>query len=225
MAAADSTDIRAAGRELIASFKALELAASRRRRPVMLDPRRFFMAAFPLFEYLVFEEQGEGTRGSAPHLMREVDPHLVLAGRSCWRSDDGQLRVDLNELARADATADSRYYGACFWQAGALPLYITATGENRVDACAALGVSIRAQVHPMLARALPVPAAAHPRGRVGARTAQHRSGPLDHPGHDDRAAAVPPRPSPYSRPTGCPPGRPRRAWACITRSMRSSAGT
>jgi len=105
----------------------------------VLDPRRFFTAAFPLFEYLLFEERGEGTRGSAPHLMRDVDPHLVLAGRSCWRGDDGQLRVDLKQLARAGAAADSRYYGARFWQAGPLPLYIPYTGENRVDACAAQG--------------------------------------------------------------------------------------
>jgi hypothetical protein len=91
-----------------------------------------------------------GGRSAAPHLMRDVDPHLVLAGRSSWRDGQGELRVRLDQLARADAGADSRYYGACFWQAGPLPLYIPYTGENRVDACAALGITIRAQVHPMV---------------------------------------------------------------------------
>jgi hypothetical protein len=134
-------------RSLIASFKAVELAAiRRRRRPMVLEPRRFFMIAFPLFEYLLFVETIADVRGTAPNLMRDVDPHLVLAGRSCWRRDDGQLQVDLERLAQANIEADSRYYGACFWQAGPLPLYIPATGENRVDACAALGVTIRAQV-------------------------------------------------------------------------------
>jgi hypothetical protein len=151
MAAADPALSRGACLELIASFRALERAARRRRRrPVALNPRRFFMTAFPLFEYLLFEETIADVRGTAPHLMRDVDPHLVLAGRSCWRGDDGQLQIDLQQLAQANDDADSRYYGACFWQAGPLPLYVPATGENRVEACAALGVTIRAQVHPML---------------------------------------------------------------------------
>jgi hypothetical protein len=108
------------------------------------------MTAFPLFEYLLFEETIADVRGTAPQLLRDVDPHLVLAGRSCWRGDDGQLQVDLEQLAQANTEGDSRYYGACFWQAGPLPLYIPATGENRVDASAAMGVTIRAQVHPMV---------------------------------------------------------------------------
>src|SRR5258708_31445965 len=123
MVAADSAATRRVCLELIASCKALERAASRRRRrPVVLDPRRFFMTAFPLFESLLFEETITGVRGTAPHLMRDVDPHLVLAGRSCWRGDDGQLQVDIEQLAQASAEADSRYYGASFWQAGPLPL-------------------------------------------------------------------------------------------------------
>lgn len=148
MTAADPAAARAACLSLIASFKRLELSMER-RRPVILDPRRFFMAALPLFEDLIFDDGGEGIGGTAPHLMRDVDPHLVLAGRSCWRDDEGQLRVRLDQLAQAEASADSRYYGACFWQAGPLPLYVPYTGENRVDACAALGVTIRAQVHQM----------------------------------------------------------------------------
>ncbi len=151
MTAADSAGARAACLRLIASFKAAESSAERwRRRPVILDPRRFFIAAMPLFEYLMFSDEGEGVGGAAPHLMREVDPHLVLAGRSCWRDGEGQLRVQLDELARAGDSADSMYYGACFWQAGPLPLYIPSTGENRIDAHAALGITIRAQVHPMI---------------------------------------------------------------------------
>ena len=137
---------------LIASFKKAEAAACRRRRrPVILDPRRFFIAAMPLFEYLMFsDDDGEEAGSAAPHLMRDVDPHLVLAGRSCWRDSQGDLRVELDQLDQAHVSADSRYYGACFWQAGPLPLYIPYTGENRVDACAALGTTIRAQVHPMI---------------------------------------------------------------------------
>jgi len=116
------------------------------------DPRPapIFIAAVPLFEYLMFSGDAAGADGTAPHLMRDVDPHLVLAGRSCWRDDEGELRLQLDGLAQADAGADSRYYGACFWQAGPLPLYIPYTGENRVDACAAIGRTIRAQVHPMI---------------------------------------------------------------------------
>jgi hypothetical protein len=113
-------------------------------------PAPVFIAAMPLFEYLMFRSNAAGADGTAPHLMRDVDPHLVLAGRSCWRDDEGVLRLQLDELAQADAGADSRYYGACFWQAGPLPLYIPYTGENRVDACAAIGRTIRAQVHPMI---------------------------------------------------------------------------
>ncbi len=151
MTAADSAGARAACLRLITSFKAAESSAEHwRRRPVILDPRRFFIAAMPLFECLMFSDEGEGVHGAAPHLMREVDPHLVLAGRSCWRDGEGQLRVQLDQLARVGASADSMHYGACFWQAGSLPLYIPHTGENRVDAHAALGITIRAQVHPMI---------------------------------------------------------------------------
>ena len=149
MTAADPAAARAACLGLIASFRALEMSAERRRRsPVIFNPRSFFMAALPLFEYLVFGGNSNG--GSAPHLMRDVDPHLVLAGRSCWRDESGQLQVRLDKLADAMTAADNRYHGACFWQAGDLPLYVPYTGESRVDACAALGITIRAQVHPMI---------------------------------------------------------------------------
>jgi hypothetical protein len=144
-----TADARAACLGLIASFKALELSKGR-RHPVILDPRSFFTAALPLLGYLMFDDGGDGTRGAAPHLMRDVDPHLVLAGRSSWRDDEGQLRVQLDQLTQAGTDADSRYSGACFWQAGPLPLYVPYTGENRVDACAALGITIRAQVHQMI---------------------------------------------------------------------------
>src|ERR1017187_7286103 len=149
MTTADSACARAWCLGLIASFKALELSKGR-RRPVILDPRSFFIAALPLFGYLMFGDGGDGIRGTAPHLMRDVDPHLVLAGRSSWRDDEGQLRVHLDQLTQAGTDADSRYYGACFWRAGPLPLYVPYTGENRVDACAALGITIRAQVHQMI---------------------------------------------------------------------------
>ena len=62
MTAADPAGARAACLHLIASFKAAESSAERwRRRPVILDPRQFFIAAMPLFEYLMVSDEGEGS--------------------------------------------------------------------------------------------------------------------------------------------------------------------
>ncbi|HEY3958643.1 MAG TPA: hypothetical protein VGM53_35215 [Streptosporangiaceae bacterium] len=137
-----AAQLRGVCMDFIAAFKTLERAASRRRL-VTLDARVFFQAALPLFEYLMFED-------SRPPQVQEVDPHLVLAARSRWRDSQGRLQFTLEQLVQAEASADSRYDGACFWQAGPLPLYVPYTGESRVEASAALGLAVRAQVHQMI---------------------------------------------------------------------------
>ncbi|MGD0373635.1 MAG: hypothetical protein ABSB01_03475 [Streptosporangiaceae bacterium] len=79
-------DTRAACLGLIAAFKAMERKSVRRRfGRATLDTRRFAMAALPPFEYMLYGKDMQPR-------VEDVDPHLVLASRSRWRGDDGQLK-------------------------------------------------------------------------------------------------------------------------------------